>query len=174
MSERSKYANEPLMYIHQPTQGKPHAPMQHFYTTPKQPKTLAPTPEIKKKTIKTPVKKIPSLSSFAGEAPQDKPKYSSSAVQERKTPESSLSQEQKDQENKKKFKDMTIQEKITYFLNSSNHLPRMRCEVLTEERKYRGIILNLEDNEVQMRVGRRTVFIKKEDIQDIQLLGLGY
>jgi len=205
MSKRSKFANEPLLYIQQPIQGKPNAPMQHFYTTPKNSSSSSPNPETKKKTTQTPIKKRPTISPFQNstvENPQEmkvskqnSPEQEKAPIQSTKKRRTSLSsfhndavepvqelqqtevnssQDIKEREDKKNFKDMNIQEKIDYFLNTSSHLPRMRCEVITVERKYRGIILGLEDNEVQMRVGRRTVFINQEDIKDIQLLGLGF
>jgi hypothetical protein len=186
LSERSKFANEPLMYIHQPTQGKPSAPMQHSYMTPKKSAVSALSPQTEKNTTPTPIKKRPTLNSFHNDI-AEKPQKSQKPQVKQKRPSisgpkeekmimntsSPQIQEQSDDKSKKKFKDMTIQEKVHYFINTPSHLPRMKCEVRTEERKYRGIILDLEDNEVRMRVGRRTVFITMEDIIEIQLLGLG-
>src|SRR5699024_12740480 len=74
---------------------------------------------------------------------------------------------------RKRFKDMTLEERIDYFLNAPKHAPVMRCEVKTEGRNYRGTIVDYQDNNVYMRVGKRTTptAIPFDTINEIRLLG---
>ncbi len=72
-----------------------------------------------------------------------------------------------------KFKDMTIEEKVAYFVDTPSYAPQMRCEIRTEDRAYRGVITGSEDNYVYIRVGNRkqSTKIKLDDIKHIKLLG---
>jgi hypothetical protein len=176
MSKQSKFANEPLLYIQQSTSSMPNAPMQHFYTTPRKSiKSEAPTVEAEKKTKQPAIKRRPSISSYLGSAIPDNETMAKGQPEELNNTNNTVQKEMKEtketKETKKKFKDMTINEKIDYFINTPSHLPRMRCEVITLERKYRGTILDFKDNEIQMRVGKKIILLKLEDITEIQLLG---
>ncbi|HLQ70739.1 MAG TPA: CotO family spore coat protein, partial [Bacillota bacterium] len=75
--------------------------------------------------------------------------------------------------NAKKFRDMTIKEKVYYFSDAPALSPKLRCEVQTINRSYRGKIVDFVDNEVYIRVGRRrsTTNIPFDEIRDIRLLG---
>jgi hypothetical protein len=181
MPNQKKFAREPLMYIQQPTISKPSAPMQDSYKSPRK-KRPAPTStptETEKKPIQNVIKKRPSLNSFTNGAtdelkePRVLKRRGPSTVQEIEEDESKTVEESPIQDNgeRKKFKDMTILEKVDYFVHTPSHLPRMRCEVITSERKYRGVILEKEEDEVIMRVGRRQNRIKIEDISEINLIG---
>ncbi|GGA74153.1 CotO family spore coat protein [Ornithinibacillus halotolerans] len=172
MTNKRKFANEPLMYIHQPNQNKPTAPMQHQYLSPKKSNVTAPSNEVEKKTNQQPIKRRRPLSSFHnGAAEEAANKVKKRYPAEPQMESSSSTDNELDMEEKKKFKDMTKDEKIKYFLNTPDYLPRMRCEVLTEGKKYRGVIQSYEEQVVRMRVGRRSVYINDEEIMDILLLG---
>jgi hypothetical protein len=181
MPNQKKFAREPLMYIQQPTISKPSAPMQDSYKSPKK-KRPSPTPaptETEKRPTQNVIKKRPSLNSFTkgGTEEVNEPRVikrrGPSTVQEIEEDESSTVEEPAIQNNaeRKKFKDMTILEKVDYFVHTPSHLPRMRCEVITTERKYRGVILDKEENDVLIRVGRRQNRVNFEDILEINLLG---
>lgn len=73
----------------------------------------------------------------------------------------------------KKFKEMSLEEKVFYFAYAPATSPTLRCEVMTSERSYRGKIVDFIENEVYMRVGRRISpeKIPFETIRDIRLLG---
>ncbi|MBC5637254.1 hypothetical protein H8S33_10605 [Ornithinibacillus sp. BX22] len=187
--KRRKYAREPLLYIHQPTVDKPTAPMQHSYTSAKKQanKSISSSPTHSESGAKSQetIKKRPSLNSFStGIAnsnevkepqPQVKKRRPSFPTQELEEMESTSSSfEEVTEENnleRKKFKEMTLLEKIDYFIKTPSHLPRMRCEVVTNDNKYRGIMLDKESEVIKMRVGRRTIVVSIEDITDIRLLG---
>ncbi|GIO25778.1 CotO family spore coat protein [Ornithinibacillus bavariensis] len=193
MTKRSKFANEPLMYIHQPTVIRPSAPMQHTYRTPKK--------EDKIESVQKPVKKYPkptkqrtNISAISKdivhdlkEAPPNANDLANSAqntsnkdltgnstpAEPSESPIPIEPQDNKDNNEKKKFRDMSILEKVMYFINTPNHLPRMRCEVITEEKKYRGIIKDFQEDHIIMQVGRRmpTTSISIKDVKGIQLIG---
>ncbi|MEN2767621.1 CotO family spore coat protein [Ornithinibacillus xuwenensis] len=179
MSERSKFANEPLMYINQPTINKPSAPMQNFYTTPK--KSLNHTPQTDEKTPQKKVKKRSSnLGAFSQVVPNlkepqkvEKKHSTTNRLNSDKNEDSYAQSEEENNNERKKFKDMSLTEKIAYFVNTPNHLPKMRCEVKTAEKSHRGIIRDFKEDTVYMQVGRRSsnTTIKLEDITEIRLLG---
>ncbi|MEN2466737.1 CotO family spore coat protein [Ornithinibacillus sp. FSL M8-0202] len=185
--KRRKYAREPLLYIHQPTVDTPTAPMQHSYTSTKkqtnQSVSSSPThSEAGAKSQET-IKKRPSLNAFSTgisnanevKEPQVKkrrPSFPTQDLEEMESSSSSLEEVSEDNKlERKKFKEMTLMEKIDYFIKTPSHLPRMRCEVVTNDNKYRGIMLDKENEVIKMRVGRRTTEVSIEDITDIRLLG---
>ncbi|KGX87808.1 CotO family spore coat protein [Pontibacillus litoralis] len=56
---------------------------------------------------------------------------------------------------RKSFKDMNVEDKVNYFLDLPPQVPRMKCEVVTEEDTYRGWIENCQDGVVQMKLVKR-------------------
>ncbi|WP_047982365.1 CotO family spore coat protein [Ornithinibacillus contaminans] len=179
MPERGKFANEPLMYIQQPTVSKPTAPMQHEYRTPKKVLTTTsatePTSPQKKTTNRsTSIGKI--TRGFVQELKEPQPVrraprnkgQETSTEKEKKSVEQPVSDTSTE---KKKFKDMSLLEKVEYFVNTPSHLPKMRCEVKTDARSFRGIIKDFQDNQISMLVGRRTSTIDFTEVTDIRLLG---
>lgn len=101
-----------------------------------------------------------------------RPSFPTQDLEEMESSSSSLEEVSEDNKlERKKFKEMTLMEKIDYFIKTPSHLPRMRCEVVTNDNKYRGIMLDKENEVIKMRVGRRTTEVSIEDITDIRLLG---
>ncbi|WP_010093576.1 CotO family spore coat protein [Ornithinibacillus scapharcae] len=190
MAKNRKFAREPLLYIHQPTVSSPNAPMQHSYVN--QRKQTSTAPETEKKTPPKAIKKRPSTEliaqSITKELKEPLPKQpkkrrpvlpvqevegNNESIESKAIDTTKLTEETTEDKatERKKFKDMSTTEKIEYFINTPQHLPRMRSEVRTDEKKYRGVIINMEEDEIIMRVGRRSTRIKIDDITDIQLLG---
>lgn len=149
-----KYAKKPLLFIHQPNEGQMHVPMQHMYVTPK--------------------KEQNETSTNGGEEkkgmrhPSFNKNYNSKEEYEQ---EEKLKQNQT--EEKQKFKDMSIEEKVDYFINSPSYAPKLKCEIKTDQRTYRGVITGAEGNDVYIRVGNRSASAKVslDDIKHIKLLG---
>lgn len=74
--------------------------------------------------------------------------------------------------NDSSFIGLNMDGKIDYLVNLPSEVPRIRCEVITEEKKYRGVMIADEGDSVTMRViGRGTTEINKSDIKDILLIG---
>lgn len=167
MGKQKKFAKSPLLYIHQPDISHPNAPMQSNYKTPRN-KMETETPKAQK-TYTRPLKRndfskmLHSKSEQKTEETPTEPEATSNKDEE----------QSKLQQSNKKFNEMTIQEKIDYFLSKPKHLPTMKCEVKTEERSFRGTIQGVEKDQLLMRVGRRsgTTEIAIESIKDIKLLG---
>ncbi|UOQ43413.1 spore coat CotO family protein [Halobacillus salinarum] len=76
-------------------------------------------------------------------------------------------------ERRQRFRDMSLEEKVDYFFQLPPQVPKMKCEVITDEEQYRGYIQKYEDGIVYMKVFQRP--FQKEvpfiDIQDIRLIG---
>ncbi|WP_375052286.1 CotO family spore coat protein [Virgibacillus sp. JSM 102003] len=159
MMGEKKFAKSPLLYIHQPSIGTPKAPMQHQYTSPKK----APAEQVVTQETKNVQMRPLRRDNFN--------KKSDSEIEDTNE-EDDDSDESSDQE-RKKFKDMTLNERIDYFVNPPKHVPAMKCEVKTEERNYRGTIVDLKEENVIMRLGRRTstTEIPFDSINDIRLIG---
>ncbi|KKE79951.1 spore coat CotO family protein [Oceanobacillus caeni] len=189
---KGKYANEPLLFIQQ-NKGItfPMAPMQESYITPK--KKAKPKKEviskgkepkvvmeeevtmedaIEEKSVETPKKKY---SSKKGEkdtvdsldqelVPDEKTETKSEVTNE-------TEEEQQPVRERKQFRDMSIRERVEYFANTSEYAPKMRCEVKTKQRTFRGIIVSFKDEEVTFQSGKRMQQIPFEEIRSVRLLG---
>lgn len=155
-----RFAKNPLLYIEQPTINTPKAPMQDHYYTPQENHQTA--ERTKKKIVRKqtrPLKRI----NFSEEEDILEEKVEE-VVQEEDTGKDSSSN---------KFKDMTLSEKINYFVDRPNHAPKIRCEIKTTDKKFQGVVLGKEDDDVLMRVGRRTSSSKIpfSEIIGIRMLG---
>lgn len=154
-----KQPKSPLLYIQQPHIKTPEASMQSHYMTPKKQRDTK---------VQNSIKRPVSRQKFTKLKDDDqKETFESSEANEEEQAEVDAPQE------KKKFKDMTLEERIDYFLTTPEHVPVMKCEVKTNGRNYRGIIVDQQDDKVYMRVGRRTTptAIPFETIKEINLIG---
>src|SRR5699024_8500910 len=154
---RKRQAREPLFYIQQPKISKPVAPMQDHYSTPR-------------KTQKDTANDGGGSSSFnmptRGNSFQQFQNPQPSAMNE--LPKENDKDDANQEKSRSKFKDMTISEKIDYFVHMPTHIPKLKCEVTTGDRTYRGIIIDREEQEegeaIVMRTGRRTTTVRTESI----------
>ncbi len=70
------------------------------------------------------------------------------------------------------FKQLTINEKIDYLVNLPSEVPRIRCEVEMDDGKFKGLIVEENEQDITMKIfGRENKQIKKADIKNILLLG---
>ncbi|MFP7168810.1 CotO family spore coat protein [Terribacillus sp. 7520-G] len=71
------------------------------------------------------------------------------------------------------FKDLSISEKTRYLLNLPSQIPRMKCEIVTEENSFIGTISGIEEDVIQFKSIRRPFKreIKLSSVKDIKLLG---
>jgi len=74
---------------------------------------------------------------------------------------------------RERFKDMTLEEKVEYFVHLPSSVPRMKCEVYTDEKSYRGWIQDYQDGIVTMKILQRPfrVEVPFETIESIELKG---
>lgn len=154
-----KFAEKPLLYIHQQsTVELPKAQMQHqYFSANKQVQEEKVVSEEPNKTRSRPMRKTYWLEENDLEDEQKLTKHDDEA--EEKT--------------KKKFTEMNIEEKIDYFINRSSHGPELRCELKTSDQVFRGVITDYQDNQVFIRVGKRSSSTKVPlaSIEEIRLLG---
>ncbi|WP_249870105.1 CotO family spore coat protein [Oceanobacillus saliphilus] len=162
MAEK-KFANNPLLYIHQPDIGTTQAPMQHKYMSNRR-KAKEENADGETKAVQKRVNRR--TSSFQQELGTE----NTTVVEEEQVDHVS---EDTDTDKRKNFKEMDIPEKIDYFTSRPEFAPQVRCEIKTKGKIYRGVITGFEENTVYMKVSNRKtpVPISIEDINDIQLLG---
>lgn len=171
---KKRYARDPLFYIQQPKMEKPEAPMQHDYATPKNTSKAPPQQNevnpMEMKTLRG--KNFQQFQNAHSDLVDDA--ESSQTENENEDQVESQEDEPKDEENQNrpKFKDMTIEEKIDYFVNIPPHIPKLKCEIKTEERTYRGIVLDRNEEEIFMRTGRKKSSIPANEITEIRMLGM--
>ncbi|TMN23138.1 hypothetical protein FFL34_14360 [Lentibacillus cibarius] len=165
---KKQSAKSPLLYIQQPNIGTPKAPMQSRYMTPKQQRSREKWKKAKKKATR-PVDRGDSSKQVADDKQEEAEQIETTEMNEETEDET----EQESEETRKQFKDMSLTERIDYFLNTPKHVPAMRCEIRTDERRYRGIITDYQDGTVFMRVGRRPAPMKIafDTINDIRMVG---
>lgn len=147
--EKKKYARAPLLYIDQARVNNPEVEMQSQYRSKR-----------KKKTV---------VNKMDEESANGAVTYSSTQNEE-----SDHEQEKQEQpEKRKSFKEMTIEERVDYFIDSPSYAPKVRSEVVTENRKYRGVIKAREEDHVIIAIGSRTSpkRIPIEEIIDIRIIG---
>ncbi|MBY7143124.1 hypothetical protein KFZ56_08645 [Virgibacillus sp. NKC19-3] len=171
---KKKFAKDPLLYIHQPSTKTPKAPMQHNYTSPQRKRNK----EVEASTADPQTQYVPKKSlnrSFY----KEEALYFDEMESEVETNESEENEDDEDKEpideekTEKRFKDMTLDEKVAYFVDAPEYAPKLRCEVKTEKRSYRGVITDSNDDEVFIRVGKRSssTAVPMEEIISIRLLG---
>lgn len=191
---KKQFARDPLLYIHQPSISTPEAPMQSDYqtqrslqanttaytntntitstTTPKAVKSIEEQMPAKK-TQKQPIRKTAFEKQFNKTRQEDtntaeNQKEADTADNQAKT---TSSEDTSDKNEPVKFKDRSIEEKIAYFADAPEFAPKMRCEVKTDARTYRGYIADRQEETVYMRTGKRTTNIPMTKITDIRMLG---
>ncbi|REJ08478.1 CotO family spore coat protein [Halobacillus trueperi] len=182
MADEKRLAKQPMLYIVQPKGLKPaEVPMQTSFRSQRsskaeekteQPPAEAPSTE---REIRMRSQNSPHRQELAKLKTSDEPEMSG---EERGREASAVSAEEKvekdaPRDRRQRFHDMTLEEKVLYFFNLSPHVPKMKCEVMTEEENYRGYITDYVDGVVHMKVFQRPFQreIAFEAIQDIRLLG---
>ncbi|WP_190279426.1 CotO family spore coat protein [Ornithinibacillus gellani] len=171
MENSHGYAREPMLYIHQPTLKVPEAKMQqHYRSYGRGNETLA----VEDKTTvqesvereKRPVRRSPKKNVLS--IPQDRIKDKVD-----KDISENEGMTQKEKQSRPKFKDMKLLEKIAYLAEKPTHVPKMKCELKTAERNYRGIIMELKDEVVHMQVVRKPgiTAIPITSVTDVRMLG---
>ncbi|ENH95917.1 hypothetical protein J416_13574 [Gracilibacillus halophilus YIM-C55.5] len=74
---------------------------------------------------------------------------------------------------KKRFKDMTLEEKVIHFANKPFHVPKAKCHIITEQKGYFGYIDDYQDDMVIIKLVNRArpISIPFEQIEEIKLIG---
>jgi hypothetical protein len=151
MSKGKVRREQPLLFISQPKLDLPKAAMQQAYRTTKEKRKDEAAEAIPEETAE---------------------EITETAVQV-KEEEKSAELEVPKQKKKGNFKDLSLIERIDYCLNLPSQIPRMKCEIVTEEASTIGIILGIQDDVILVKSVRRPFKreIKLGTIKDIKLLG---
>lgn len=159
---KNHYRKQPLLYIQQPDTGVPPAYMQQDYYTPRKQESAEAVPN--KKPRKRVARPIDRFHMFTD--PIEEMSQTNQAEQSVDTVEKSYTEE-------KSFKDMTIKERVAYFVQQTERGPAIKCEVRTERNIYRGIIREFKDQVVFMNIEKRVQIreIPFDDITHIRMLG---
>ncbi|HLR52754.1 MAG TPA: CotO family spore coat protein [Candidatus Avamphibacillus sp.] len=166
---KKRYAKDPLLYIQQPNVRTPMARMQSNYRTNRRIVTSHTGDKQEEEKIKRARPQRRPGPRYPVEAPGD--------VITTDTNESAKEKEREQSEKEKerpKFKDMSLKQKVEYFAEKPNHISKMKCEVKTSNKTFRGIITDFDGETVFMRSGR-SVKIKTipfSQIKRVRMLGL--
>lgn len=152
MDEKERVVQKPVLYIHQPKEEEITANMQSYFYYKKN------EDRGKKEESSRPQQLV-----IEKEHEQEE-------EQER---QSNYNNKHSARERRQAFNEMSILEKIQYFVYMPKKVPKMKCEVITEEKKYRGYIQSLENEVVQMKIFQRPfqAEIPLNEIQDVKLIG---
>lgn len=70
------------------------------------------------------------------------------------------------------FQKLSIREKINYLLNVPEQIPALRCEVVTESDTWIGVVMEIGETDVMLRLRRNGIqHVPIEDITAIRLIG---
>lgn len=133
-----RYANHPLLYIHQPEMEEVHVTMQHHYRT----------------------------STFSADEETDglRSDETSTAVYSHEE-----DTDDPNQLKQKKFREMTVEEQLAYLTEQPEYVPKIVCEIHTENRLHQGIIQDVKEGIVTVLSGSRKVEIPQEEITQIRI-----
>jgi|SRR5690625_4409712 len=72
-----------------------------------------------------------------------------------------------------RFHEKTMDEKLNYLTESTGILPKLKCKIITNETSYQGTIESFDASTVEIKQIhlRQRVRLKREDIQEILLIG---
>lgn len=153
-----RFAKDPLLYIQQARTEKTRANMQHQYRSKKEKPQEKIQGSKEEQTSDRMVKRFRAENFYEA---QD-------SVKEK--------EELEDTANKKRdgksFKNMTIDEQLIYLTDRSPYAPKLTCEIKTEKRTYRGIVLQYQDEIAKIRSGKRNIEVPNTSIKQIRILGL--
>ncbi|GAA0455169.1 CotO family spore coat protein [Alkalibacillus silvisoli] len=78
-----------------------------------------------------------------------------------------------EQSKRRKFQDMNLEERLKYMVDLPSILPKMKCEVKTDNQTYIGTIEMCDEDILMLRTVDRgfRVKVKRGDIEDIRLVG---
>lgn len=174
---KKKFAKDPLLYISQPTTNATEAPMQYNYTSPKKRRNhiadQRTSEQAAQPTHRRPLKRNFFKQELNGNQVEEAESESEEMSNDEYENKAGEQEQEVEEKETRKYKDMTLKEKVNYFMNQSDYTPKMRCEIKTKERTYRGIIKDFQDEEVHIRIGKRTsnTKIAMEEITSIRMLG---
>jgi len=168
MAKNKRYAENPLLYIHQPDVGTPNASMQSRYQTSKN-KAVS---QSNNRDVNNKIPKGRVQRRYGGKLVPNQTEVENPSINN-DTPINSTETIQYEQSSPKKFKEMDLAEKVKYLADEPNHAPKIKCEIKTMDKTYRGVIEDFDGVTVFMRIGKRVQprKILLDEIKRIRMLG---
>ncbi|ARI78002.1 CotO family spore coat protein [Halobacillus mangrovi] len=170
MAEKKRLAKQPMLYIAQPKFKPAEVPMQTSFrsqrsSTSSQSSSSGGTSIHEMELRLRNQNAAGTVERAESNAEQTEQEDTSSAENE--------STAQKPRERRQRFQDLDLEGKVNYFFQLSPHVPKMKCEVSTDEEAYRGYITDYQDGIVSMKVFQRPYHqdVPFEKITDIRLIG---
>src|SRR5699024_12439296 len=152
MAKNKRYAENPLLYIHQPDVGTPNASMQSRYQTSRN-KTVS---QSKNREASNKITKGWVQRRYGGKLIPDKTEVENPSMKNN-TPINSTETIQYEQSSPKKFKEMDLAEKVKYRSEEPKHAPKIKCEIKTMDKTYHGVVEDIDRVTVFMHIGKRDI-----------------
>ncbi|WP_431804969.1 CotO family spore coat protein [Halobacillus andaensis] len=163
VANKKQTAKPPILYITQPNLPPAEVSMQtSFYSVPAKRKPSLVESELRKRN----------QSVLNGEE-ATKTVEETEAEQEQEDTEREEESFVSRKERRQRFRDMSLEEKVNYFVQLPSQLPKMKCEVSTSEESWKGYVQKYEDGIVHMKVFQKPYQkeIPFEEITSIRLIG---
>ncbi len=165
MANKKQTAKPPLLYITQPNMPPAEVSMQTSFRA-------APAPVPKKNTSQL-EKELRLRNQQKLKEDEPKAEEREDVAEEPNIEEETESTRLSRRDRRQRFRDMSLEEKVNYFVRLPSQLPKMKCEVTTTDHAFKGYIQKFEENIVLMKTFQKPYEekIPFEDIQSIRLLG---
>src|SRR5690625_1785968 len=150
MAKNKRYAENPLLYIHQPDVGTPNASMQSRYQTSKN-KTVSQSND---RDVNNKIPKGRVQRRYGGKLIPDQTEVENPSINN-DTPINSTETIQYEQSSPKKFKEMDLAEKVKYLADEPNHATKIKHKNKTLDKTYRSVIEDFDGVTVFIRDGKR-------------------
>jgi hypothetical protein len=177
MSKKSRESvkNQPMMYIKQPEFEMKNMNMQKIYVAKEVTKTNKKDHQVASQTVsfdKRLEEEKKELLENDQKKPIDEVELANKEKIQEKTDETTEKAVHSD-EQKKRFRELSVEEKIDYLIHLPYGVPRIKCLFKTNEKSYRGIVVDYKDGKVVLRVVTKPqkITLDIEEINDIQMLG---
>lgn len=170
MAEKKRLAKQPMLYIAQPKFKPAEVQMQTSFRS--QRSSTSSTASSSGGTTVQEMELRLRNQSAAGTVEKAEPNAEQSEQEDTPSAEKE-SPAQKPRERRQRFQDLDLEGKVNYFFQLSPHVPKMKCEVSTDEEAYRGYIIDYQDGIVSMKIFQRPYHqdVPFEKIKDIRLIG---
>ncbi|MFD1017882.1 CotO family spore coat protein [Thalassobacillus hwangdonensis] len=162
MDKQKQRVKDPMLYIAQPKFDPIDAPMQSTYHGRK-----------RNEKADQEAGRVEAEPKAATETEAERYDQQEEAPQAKSEPEEEKKIARGAQVRRQRFRDMSIEEKVNYFVHLPQQVPKMRCEVITEETSFRGYISDYEEGKVIIKTFKRPFReeVEFEQIKEIRLLG---
>ncbi|KHE72054.1 CotO family spore coat protein [Halobacillus sp. BBL2006] len=169
MAEKKRLAKQPMLYIAQPEFKPAEVPMQTSFRSQRSSSSQASSgggTSIQEKELRL-------RNQSAAPVEKEEPKAEQEEQEVTTASDNADSKTKSPRERRQRFQDLDLEGKVNYFFQLSPHVPKMKCEVSTEDESYRGYITDYKDGIVTMKVFQRPYHqdVPFEKIKEIRLIG---